>query len=546
MCAVATHWVDPANATGGLDHIGSQQPCIDLYGQLLPGLTNVTDRIRYYSFYPWLLKAIDQRYRNLTVSQLIDLLRKSECLFALAALRHSQLHTPTEPHRIGLVGYNTLQPASEELLQGGEVVLSKHATRDENAPERYFKNKYGGLGQYYWATLSGLGILDSDASTGPRFRGLGGNLADAFGVVVSSDAFFKSLERDRLTATQLDQLSGFCPCQLAQNAPERDLLLDLFFSLSTDHGLEGRKRRASLGLMLAIADCLSKQIPPVALTENLFRAGTYTSSLPSGDPLPIASTFADAAKGWRTYETNELVSLAFQAIFWVILDRLRLDGGRIGGLPELRRWFREQVVAPSFSSLSDISFDAYLAGRRSQLPDLRDWEDPSHEIYHAEAILKHVAQRNSGLVHSDVLGSAFAILANLALRDSGDVDPYAGFVHRPEYFDYYRIQLRSFYSNVRGDWRTSPLADLVVELAVDWCVENHLMVALRKLRYQSDDTFRIRPTEEGFVLRAELPPPVFTNPRFRQAKQALQDLGLININQPGLTALGHDVLAKLG
>ena len=46
-------WVKPATPITGLDHLGSAAPCIAIYSTLLPGITNVTDRARYYSFYPW-------------------------------------------------------------------------------------------------------------------------------------------------------------------------------------------------------------------------------------------------------------------------------------------------------------------------------------------------------------------------------------------------------------------------------------------------------------------------------------------------------------
>ena len=59
---VETAWVSPPQAIGGLDHLGTQAPCVLIYSQLLPGITNVTDRARYYSFYPWLIWSFDQRY----------------------------------------------------------------------------------------------------------------------------------------------------------------------------------------------------------------------------------------------------------------------------------------------------------------------------------------------------------------------------------------------------------------------------------------------------------------------------------------------------
>ena len=41
------------NVIGGLDHLGIELVSVSLYQALLPGITNVTDRARYYSYYPW-------------------------------------------------------------------------------------------------------------------------------------------------------------------------------------------------------------------------------------------------------------------------------------------------------------------------------------------------------------------------------------------------------------------------------------------------------------------------------------------------------------
>jgi hypothetical protein len=37
----------------GLDHLGIELVSVNLYQAMLPGVTNVTERARYYGFYPW-------------------------------------------------------------------------------------------------------------------------------------------------------------------------------------------------------------------------------------------------------------------------------------------------------------------------------------------------------------------------------------------------------------------------------------------------------------------------------------------------------------
>ena len=83
-----TGWVKKPKAAVGLDHLGSQAPCINLYGRLLPGITNVTDRARYYSFYPWFFWAYEKTYQSLKRDEVVSRYRKAECLFTLIAARH--------------------------------------------------------------------------------------------------------------------------------------------------------------------------------------------------------------------------------------------------------------------------------------------------------------------------------------------------------------------------------------------------------------------------------------------------------------------------
>jgi hypothetical protein len=66
-------WVKAPTPISGLDHLGTQSPCTLIYAQLLPGITNVTDRARYYSLYPWIMRSLDLRYKGDSVDLYVDL-----------------------------------------------------------------------------------------------------------------------------------------------------------------------------------------------------------------------------------------------------------------------------------------------------------------------------------------------------------------------------------------------------------------------------------------------------------------------------------------
>ena len=102
---VTTGWLSPPDAIGGLDHLGTQTPCQLIYQQLLPGITNVTDRARYYSLYPWLIWSFDKRHPNADAGRFVELFRRADFLLTLIAERHAQATgEPDFLHGAAMVG----------------------------------------------------------------------------------------------------------------------------------------------------------------------------------------------------------------------------------------------------------------------------------------------------------------------------------------------------------------------------------------------------------------------------------------------------------
>lgn len=297
-------WVRPAEPIRGLDHLGVQAPCIALYGQLLPGITNVTDRARYYSFHPWIIWSFDKRYKDHSLEEFQRVLRRAECLFALIAIRHARRLGDDEAlHGKAMVGRDKLLRIQDSA---SEIVLDEYAALD--GLKRYFKNKLGGLGQYYFGPLRDLRVLDhSPQGTGypPGYdRERGRALAEAFSVGVPEDEFFRALEASSLVWEDLDELTEFCPCRLCSNAMEHELLLDLFMARSETYQHDsGLTRRASLGLILDLAgqrhgiqptlsrQCFEVQLTPVpSWTDPTGRSPRCSSVLSEdGEPTSVTS-----------------------------------------------------------------------------------------------------------------------------------------------------------------------------------------------------------------------------------------------------------------
>ena len=311
-------WVEPPKPIRGLDHLGVQAPCIALYSQLLPGVTNVTERARYYSFYPWFIRSLDRRYSDHSPEVYCRVLRRAECLYSLIAIRHARVVGDGNEwlHGAGMVGRFRLS----RIPEGGEPIhLGEYAALE--GPNRYFKNRLGGLGQYYFGPLRDLRVVDHAPGMERSVPGYdkvrGAVLAEAFGSGMAEDDFFRLLECEKIYWNDLDELSDFCPCALRTRGTERTHLLDLFFARSAEHqSVEATTRRRSLSLIL---DLLSRceAVEGYGL-EDVFKASTYTSALPDGTTWDPHPSLAAPQRAWATYGRNELLSLALQAI-WVRL-----------------------------------------------------------------------------------------------------------------------------------------------------------------------------------------------------------------------------------
>src|SRR2546423_10288758 len=104
-------WLHTHQVTGR-DHLGIQVVSIALYSELLPGLTNVTDRVRYYSFYPWVLHRYAKEVRQASDKTWYEHLRRAEFLLALVARAH---HLDNEEGGEAIVGSDAARAAIKVL-----------------------------------------------------------------------------------------------------------------------------------------------------------------------------------------------------------------------------------------------------------------------------------------------------------------------------------------------------------------------------------------------------------------------------------------------
>jgi hypothetical protein len=542
---ITTGWLDPPNSIGGLDHLGTQAPCILVYSQLLPGITNVTDRARYYSFYPWLIWSFDKRFPKADYAKFVETYRRADCLFTLIAERHARCTDGVaERHGTAMVGRNALVPALTELEAGKPLALSSFSAQESKT--RYFKNRMGGLGQYYSGMLADLEILEARPGKWITYsKERGAPIAESFDKHVESDLFWKTCERDSVTAKVLDQLESFCPCNLAKGTLEHRHLQALFFSQKPYNDEAGDQRRKTLAMLLHLADALASSDTSEDLTQAVFRGCIYTGHLRDQSTWSLPVELEKVRVLWAVYERGDLLSIAFQGLLATALFEMERQGPTYPTVEAfIQDFMSSELVHKCLEQFSGPTLEEEIQRFLAEGPALENWGDDEHEIQRAAGIVKDGTDPSA---QSERLPAAFGCLIAILARDRGQLLDYSGVGLTDDVLADYPINLVSFRVRTK-DWLVLPVADVLAKL-MQWALHTHLRVALRKLRQTGQSSFRFRPSELGFEI-VDVPSPTFTIPRFNQAIQVLRDIGMVNRNKDGisgLTALGRRQLdASLG
>jgi hypothetical protein len=550
---IETDWVSAPRSIRGQDQLGCQAPCELTYSQLLPGITNVTDRARYFSFYPWVAWSLDKRFPTISEERYVELYRRADCLYTLIAAQESKISDNVRQAE-AMIGRLRLLPALDRLTSGTPLRLSDYATQEESE-ERYFKNRMGGLGQYYIGSLAELGIC-AKAPSGPWIRyteEFGKVLANTIETVLPSKAFWVAVERDVITVKDLIALREFSPHLLPSSPHEQNLLLDMFFvrkAYSDRLGdVRGTQRRLTLALILHLAHSLS-ELDQAWLSEWTFRPIVYSGVLPTGVAWDVPPGLVETRKLWSIYERNDLLSSASLMIFAASLSRLRQEASDNFTYYESVESFAEHYsgsasVKGTLGALSGKTFGELVGYVRSAGPSLANWGDPMHEFSLEDRLVADWYGEEKPPDH--FIASVILLLASLAARQADFPYAYGNLLIQAQDLETYPINLVSFHKRVSA-WESIPLADVAKDL-IGWCLNTHLTVALRKLWQTRTSSFHVRPAENGLQVVGDIPPPNRTLPRIRQSLRILEDLGAlkehdVDVGRLLLTPLGKALLEE--
>ena len=227
---IAPFFAQPVNLKVGLNHLGYRNAAEDLFTTLLPGLNNVTARIRYYSFYCWLIDKFFQNKPEPTVGEYNAFVRTAEYLLAIlhAGLKDSG----------GIPG---IDYAIDTMESDPDIVDLHSGTSPANGTSTrgtFWANPGGVLRQYYGNSLQDMGItvpslkisgISDISKQGDHITGK--DLSEYFEESIGSNAsalFLNCIRKEKISREERDILR---PPFSMKNVPgsigEREMLIQM-------------------------------------------------------------------------------------------------------------------------------------------------------------------------------------------------------------------------------------------------------------------------------------------------------------------------------
>jgi hypothetical protein len=504
----------------GLDPLGMQTTSVALYQSLLPGISNVTLRVRYYGFYAWLARHYSKVIRNTSVDEWCRFVRRAEALYALVAQNCDDA--------VGVAGSRWAKRTLAIESRSG-IRFSRYTDR-QTGQTQYLKQKFGAFGAAYGSQLEEIGLLmylDKHEIPVPT-SDAGERLAKAFSGAAGSagDLFLSTVKSGVVQKNDLKRMARMAPSVIAKDSVERQLYEDILFGRVNAPGDGATPRSQTLRLILRTAENLG-----YGPDRWDVRWALYSSHAHDGELLPTVPEAEEShAFAWKVYHANDMFQACYGALLKYVLDVL---GGSPSGMSMGRLL---SIVVPRITAEFEQGVLTWQDLVNSIAAVDNAWsEEPTSEWTLHSAIGVGVSE--VVLSTSERAANALRLLAVLYARFIEQLDRVQSelrVLSRSIYLPSIVSELNFFKARAGV-----PIADILKRLLRERIIERHLWVAIQKLRSQGDYTFLLE-TDDGKVRVKQKDSPSFTNPRLGPAISFLGDIYLVDDN--GLTAAGKKIM----
>jgi hypothetical protein len=498
-----TDWTKPGSFSAGRDPLGFQAASVRLYTSLVPGLTNVTNRLRYYSFYCWVVWQFEKIHHTTKEDKWIEFIRRCEAAIALAC------QIGDAPNALGMAGSEWWRHEAADTSKKYFDLITPTNRPGEDG--QYLKAKYGNFGQFYTASMLEMGLIDSASA---RVYAVTGAAGEALAAAVQDEhpeaceLLLKSVKAGRISRSDCEAISEALHPSYLDPSSQEARLLKQFLQGSRVDDPTAEARRISLRNILAV---VSDSTEKFDLRRELYVQAGSLSDVTLG---------VDNLIRWRAYFLNEFCHIALEVWLNAIIG-LSNDASE----PTL-----VDALAASLASIAvnDENVTLEKLAAKLAVKSLEEEHDLGADLLAAASIKKMPET-------SAIAGSAKLILAlwfrwreeaqvrDELLRETVDgrsVEGVFGFL----------------------DLNSAANARLTVaKLIKKFIVSNHLLIAGQKLATGGRFTYRFT-LDDGCLVDGEFGEYTYTQPRIANLLTFARDAHLVHVESGAITVAGAEFL----
>jgi hypothetical protein len=474
------NWTEQG-ANGGLDPLAMLAPIERLYTDLLQGVSSVTDRIRYYSFYCWWVTQFPNRSLDQTQSAFRQHIRDGEVLLGLASLYDHK-------ERGWLNGVGGATAISEALDAQGEIDLRSLADGYLLTPVYYAA---------YRSQITAMGLMVKAVKHSERVptelgKALGGAFLEQVGSLPAK-LFFECAERGTVTKDKLAALVAFRCEYLDPQADDPEITL--LRRVLTGRDGTGSRRNTCIKILRTV------KTEKRDLSDYDLRFIWLET-----EPDSLELTYKEHVQ-WRHYQLADATRIGLEALLHHATAVLVENEG---GMSPVQLASAIVVEVPY-----ERDFEIYLL-------ELADTQDDCRTLQ--EAAIEGMAELTPIMRLIAYLWFNYRHL----MGEMAEVFPRRGHFHTTHTeFEFLETLLEL------------PAREAVASLVLQRVIRRHMDVASRKLRTQGNFTFQFE-YEEGTLAPRQTGRVGPSSPRTGTMISFLNEVGLLS--KSGVTELGEQEL----
>ncbi|WP_416841811.1 hypothetical protein [Haloferax sp. DFSO52] len=298
-----------------------------LVSDLLPGITTISPRPRYYAHHLWAVMDIARRDDPSTRAEFNRGMYRRERLLMLAAVAHSmETHISPRNHD-QIVG---IRSGSKQLRNGNDAIPLDF---------RFVDHRGGSYGRDYRASLRTMGLVyRPDGDPCDRLSERGKPIASAYDQLARELSLHELAAEESISVAEIEGLADdLCLCAVcADNAPDRAPLRDAFFGWETasESGNPAQRRAQSLQLILQFAQYIEQEdgdslSPSEFLDFCYYRTLTTESGQISVD---IPEKLSQQQARWKVLRAHDYFAYATEVVLvgWLeYLERKSPEPGTV-------------------------------------------------------------------------------------------------------------------------------------------------------------------------------------------------------------------------